>query len=47
MAVHCAYFVSPALALQVEPKAHTQSGEVSTVCGMGPERASVAKGEVV
>ena len=35
VAVHCAYFVSPALALQVEPKAHTQSGEVSTVCGMG------------
>ena len=34
VAVHCAYFVSPALALQVEPKAHTQSGEVSTVCGM-------------
>ena len=31
VAVHCAYFVSPALALQVEPKAHTQSGEVSTV----------------
>ena len=40
MAVHCACFVRPALALQVEPKAHTQSGEVSTVCGMGGEGAT-------